>query len=180
MVWGPIWKEGKSRLVNMTRDELAKKKGFTSRSYIQALREGLLPDYNGTRHFQQDNAAIHRSAATSFSGYGSLLAWECDFRHRLAASQPGSQPNWARMGYVKEATLSIIPLGLHIEEKTRQISPNSKSACNARGQRCRRPKSEACWKQCHNACAPAYKLRVGIRNIKETGCTFQLIYLLFL
>jgi hypothetical protein len=50
--------------------------------------------------------------------------------------------------------------------------PNSKSACNARGQPCRRLKFEAFWKQCRTACAPAYKPRVGIQNIKETGCTF--------
>lgn len=49
----------------ITRDELAKKKGFTSNSYIKALEEGLLPNYDGTRHFQQDNASIHRSAATT-------------------------------------------------------------------------------------------------------------------
>lgn len=78
MVWGAIWLEGKSRLVIMTRDELAKKKGFTSRSYIQALREGLLPVYDGTRHFQQDNASIHRSIVTEaflLENAISLLQW---------------------------------------------------------------------------------------------------------
>lgn len=78
MVWGAIWSEGKSRLVIMTRDELAKKKGFTSTSYMQALEEGLLPVYDGTRHFQQDNAAIHRSAVTEaflLQNAISLLEW---------------------------------------------------------------------------------------------------------
>jgi transposase len=47
--------------VIMKRDPLAKRKGYTSRSYIQALEEGLLPFYDGWRHFIQDNASIHRS-----------------------------------------------------------------------------------------------------------------------
>jgi hypothetical protein len=64
--------------VIMTRDELAKKKGFTSTSYMQALTEGLLPVYDGTRHFQQDNAAIYRSAVTEaflLQNAISLLEW---------------------------------------------------------------------------------------------------------
>lgn len=65
MVWGGIWKGGRSKLVIMTRDELAKKKGFTSNSYCWALEEGLLPNYDGTRHFQQDNASIHKSEQTT-------------------------------------------------------------------------------------------------------------------
>lgn len=62
----------------MTRDELAKNKGFTSTSYIQALEEGLLPVYDGTRHFQQDNASIHRSVVTErflLESAVSLLPW---------------------------------------------------------------------------------------------------------
>jgi transposase len=78
MVWAAIWKGGRSRLVVMTRDEEAKRRGFTSQSYIQALEEGLLPVYDGTRHFQQDNAAIHRSAVTDtfmLNNAISLIEW---------------------------------------------------------------------------------------------------------
>ncbi len=64
MVWAAIWLEGKSPLVIMQRDETSRRNGYTSRSYILALEEGLLPTYDGTRPFQQDNAAIHRSTAT--------------------------------------------------------------------------------------------------------------------
>jgi hypothetical protein len=49
-------------LVVMTRDTRpGKKGGYSSWSYCKALEEGLLPVYDGTRHFQQDNAKIHRS-----------------------------------------------------------------------------------------------------------------------
>jgi hypothetical protein len=65
MVWAAIWKGGRSKLVVMTRDDKAKRKGFTSRSYIEALKEGLMPIYDGIRLFQQDNAAIHRSEAST-------------------------------------------------------------------------------------------------------------------
>jgi hypothetical protein len=75
MVWGAIWLEGRSRLVIITRDKLAKHKGFSSRSYMQALQEGLLPVYDGTRHFQQDNASIHRSIVTeAFLAQNAILS----------------------------------------------------------------------------------------------------------
>lgn len=61
MIWGAVWLGGRSDLVFMTRDPLAETKGFNTWSYIQALKEGLLPKYDGTRHFQQDNAPIHKS-----------------------------------------------------------------------------------------------------------------------
>jgi hypothetical protein len=65
MVWGGIWKGGRTDLVVMVRDSSPEKRGgYTSKSYTMALREGLLPIYDGTRHFQQDNAAIHRSQET--------------------------------------------------------------------------------------------------------------------
>jgi hypothetical protein len=61
MVWGAICKKSRSKLVIMTRDTASKRGGYSSNSYIEALTSGLLPDYNGTRHFQQDNAGIHTS-----------------------------------------------------------------------------------------------------------------------
>lgn len=33
--------------------------GYSAWSYEMALRDGLLPQYDGTRRFQQDNASIH-------------------------------------------------------------------------------------------------------------------------
>jgi hypothetical protein len=63
MVWAAIWVEGRSPLIIMTRDDQAAKRGFTQYSYLAALDEGLIPYYDGTRHFQQDNARIHRTEA---------------------------------------------------------------------------------------------------------------------
>ena len=47
-----------SELIFIVRDLTAKKKGYTSWSYIKTLERGLLPIYNG-QVFQQDNAPIH-------------------------------------------------------------------------------------------------------------------------
>ena len=75
MVWAAIWLNGRTQLVIMTRDEDARRRGFSSASYIQALEEGLLPVYNGTRYFQQDNAAIHRSERTTAFLHHAAIAW---------------------------------------------------------------------------------------------------------
>lgn len=64
MVWGMIFKGGRSELIVMTRDEDAPRKGYTARSYQKALQEGLIPHYDETRHFQQDNAKIHVCKST--------------------------------------------------------------------------------------------------------------------
>ncbi|EAQ83841.1 hypothetical protein CHGG_07812 [Chaetomium globosum CBS 148.51] len=64
MLWGMVWKGGRSDLIVMERDEDAPRRGYTARSYQKALQEGLLPHYNDTRHFQQDNAKIHVCKAT--------------------------------------------------------------------------------------------------------------------
>jgi rhamnose utilization protein RhaD (predicted bifunctional aldolase and dehydrogenase) len=64
MVWGMIWKGGRSDLVIMERDLDSKKQGYSSRSYIWALEEGLLPYYRPGYFFQQDNAKIHKSKLT--------------------------------------------------------------------------------------------------------------------
>ncbi|CAG9955436.1 unnamed protein product [Clonostachys rosea f. rosea IK726] len=61
MYWGGIWKTGRTPLVLMHRDENAPRRGYSSISYQLALEEGLLPLYDGTRRFQQDNAKIHVS-----------------------------------------------------------------------------------------------------------------------
>ena len=59
----------------MKRDPLAPRNGYSSWSYEIALRDGLLPIYDGTRRFQQDNASIHRSGeiTTWFERNGIIL-----------------------------------------------------------------------------------------------------------
>lgn len=64
MYWGGIWKTGRTPLVPMIRDENAPRRGYSSWSYQKALEEGLLPLYDGTRRFQQDNARIHTSESS--------------------------------------------------------------------------------------------------------------------
>ncbi|KJZ68019.1 hypothetical protein HIM_12591 [Hirsutella minnesotensis 3608] len=64
MVWAGIWRGGRTPLVIMRRDPQAPRRGYTARSYRDALRDGLLPSYDGTRRFQQDNAKIHLARDT--------------------------------------------------------------------------------------------------------------------
>jgi transposase len=69
MVWGAIWLDERGRprrspLVIMDRDSDAPHNGYTSQSYIQALRKGLLPNWRKSQLFMQDNARIHTSATT--------------------------------------------------------------------------------------------------------------------
>jgi hypothetical protein len=68
MVWGAIWLDERGRprrslLVIMERDPDALRNGYTARSYIAALEEGLLPYYRQSQLFMQDNARIHTSRA---------------------------------------------------------------------------------------------------------------------
>jgi transposase len=69
MVWACIWldKRGhprRSPLVIMERDPDAPRYGYTSKSYIQALTEGLLPRWRRSQQFMQDNARVHTSQRT--------------------------------------------------------------------------------------------------------------------
>jgi hypothetical protein len=64
MVWAAIWRSGKTKLVVIERDTTSARNRYTSKSYQLALSEGLLPIYDGTRHFQQDNARIHNFGGT--------------------------------------------------------------------------------------------------------------------
>jgi transposase len=66
MVWAMVWidKRGcarRSDLIIMERDLDAKNCDYSSQSYIQALRKGLLPHWRRTQLFMHDNACIHTS-----------------------------------------------------------------------------------------------------------------------
>lgn len=63
MVWGMIWKGGRSKLVIMERDPTSARNGYSHRSYLQVLEEGLLPVYEPGKTFLQDNARIHTAKA---------------------------------------------------------------------------------------------------------------------
>lgn len=64
MVWGCIWRGGRSPLVIMERDSDSTSNGYTATSYIRALEEGLAPYYRPGTFFLQDNARIHTARAT--------------------------------------------------------------------------------------------------------------------
>jgi transposase len=72
MVWGAIWYGGRSKLVVMERDEDSPRRGYTARSYIKALEEGLIEHYEPGTPFQQDNARIHIAIETQewFESHG--------------------------------------------------------------------------------------------------------------
>jgi hypothetical protein len=63
MVWAAISTAGSSDLMMTRRDPSAKKQGFTTRSYLQVLRDGLLPIILETDIYQQDGARIQTSKA---------------------------------------------------------------------------------------------------------------------
>jgi hypothetical protein len=64
MVWAAITRDNKSKLVMIERDSSLARNGYTAKSYQKALQEGLLPFYNSTCRFQQDNARIHNFGGT--------------------------------------------------------------------------------------------------------------------
>ena len=59
MVWATISREIQTPLIFMLRDEENKNHGYTAKSYISALEDGLLPIYQPDQPFHQDNALIH-------------------------------------------------------------------------------------------------------------------------
>jgi hypothetical protein len=72
MVWGGICLRNgcghKSPLVIMKRDQPRPSRtigGYKSWSYIEALKEGILPIYRNDVNWQQDNASIHTSIQTT-------------------------------------------------------------------------------------------------------------------
>lgn len=64
MIWAAIGLDVRTPLIYMTRDSEASNEGFTAKSYIEALEEGLIPIYQAGQVFQQDNARIHTAKVT--------------------------------------------------------------------------------------------------------------------
>ena len=70
MVWACVWLDERghprrSKLIIMERDPNAKTRGYSAKSYMEALTKGLLPHYRRSQLFMQDNAGIHRSRAVA-------------------------------------------------------------------------------------------------------------------
>jgi hypothetical protein len=60
MVWACVWLDEKghprrSKLVIMERDPDAKKRGYSAKSYMEALKKGLLPHYRRSQLIMQDS-----------------------------------------------------------------------------------------------------------------------------
>ena len=45
MIWTVIWRNGRSDLVRLTRDQEAKKKSYSANPYIEVLKENLIGLY---------------------------------------------------------------------------------------------------------------------------------------
>ena len=48
----------------MERDKTSQRQGYTAKSYIATLEEGLKAVYEPPLRFQQDNASIHKAGIT--------------------------------------------------------------------------------------------------------------------
>ena len=59
MIYACFWYNGRSELIAMEKNPLAAKEGYSARSYIWALEEGLIPIYKPLDIYQMDNALIH-------------------------------------------------------------------------------------------------------------------------
>ena len=64
MIWAAIRVNIRTPLVFMIRDSESPRNGYTAKSYIWALEEGLQPIYTLGQVFQQDNARIHITQVT--------------------------------------------------------------------------------------------------------------------
>ena len=59
MVYAAFWYNGCLELIAIERDPLAVKEGYSARSYIQALEDGLVLIYKPLDIYQIDNALIY-------------------------------------------------------------------------------------------------------------------------
>lgn len=69
----------------MRRDPSVEKQGFTTRSYLQVSRDGLIPIKLETDIYQQDSARIHTSKAAK--------AWSKRDSIKLLEDWPPCSPN---------------------------------------------------------------------------------------
>jgi DDE superfamily endonuclease len=85
MVWAAIYNQDLSDLLILRRDRTAKKQGYTAKSYLVILSNGLLPIYEEKQMFQQDGASIHTAKAT--------MRWFEDHGVKLLPNWPPYSPD---------------------------------------------------------------------------------------
>jgi len=59
MIYAAFRYNGRLELITIERDVLAQKEGYSARSYIWALEEGLIPIYEPLDIYQMDNTLIY-------------------------------------------------------------------------------------------------------------------------
>lgn len=70
-----VWKDSRSELIFLVRDNTSRRQGFSSNSYISCLEEGYLPCRDDTCHFMHDNAPIHNAAKTTEWMLNQGISW---------------------------------------------------------------------------------------------------------
>jgi hypothetical protein len=75
MVWAAIWLDERGRLRRspLVIMERAPRGEYSSKSYISALTEGLLPHWRRSQQFMQDNARVPPRALYQYDRLASLL-----------------------------------------------------------------------------------------------------------
>jgi hypothetical protein len=110
MVWaGFSGEKGRSKLIIMERDTQARRGGYSARSYITALEEGLVDYYEEGIIFMQDNAGIHTAHITR--------AWLTEHNVELIDWPPYSpdmNPIENLWFWLKERLLELHPELLHM------------------------------------------------------------------
>ncbi len=92
IIWGMIWLGGRSILVIMERDLESPRQGYSAKSYIMALEEGLLPNYK-PGHF-----SFTRQRSYPYGKGGQRLARVSRYLgSKSPCPEPWFKPNWARL-----------------------------------------------------------------------------------